>query len=313
MGSIKPEPPSPGSIWTNKEGELFMVLLYPPRVLVNQVTRQSDLDEVVIRFIRYHAYMDAVGSSQTAQFLPLSQFLYEFSPLGQMSYVKEINPPIDLSQYASNSHSKKVRVTLRDGNTWEGWVKMSGLRAYPYTVSGSFYTVDGRFTWRESPLDILKVELLVSDVVSREQCLRKIEELEEELRHYKECYEHSRPSSIDGANVGEVLIDGSILLKKENGIALLAAPDFTEIEASWDNRLKVYASITDHGFRGEEWFIPTAAQLDLAHVAAPEHLSPNKCYWSSESANDGEALMCTGGPQDKRATLRVRLFRCLTY
>jgi hypothetical protein len=61
--------------------------------------------------------------------------------------------------------------------------------------------------------------------------MAKIQELENELQSFKQQLNNYRDTpTIETAKVGDVLQDGCIVLKKENGLALLVAPKSTEEE-----------------------------------------------------------------------------------
>jgi cell shape-determining protein MreC len=61
-------------------------------------------------------------------------------------------------------------------------------------------------------------------MTSKNQLQSKIQELEAELQEFKEQLNTYKEITIETASVGDVLEDGSIVLQKSNGLALLVAP-----------------------------------------------------------------------------------------
>jgi hypothetical protein len=173
-------------------------------------------------------------------------------------------------------------------------------------VCGKRYTFDGRFWNTESPLDIVKI-----DGGNRREILKEIERLENELRVQKENLKFCSSTSVEDIEVGEELDDGSILLKKSGGMALLVAPDSTEVYSTWVHRSKVFEKMADAGLNGEEWFFPSVQLLKLAIDAIPEKMG-SKRYWSCEEIDSVSAKLSDGiGVKSTRH--HVRLFRCVLY
>ena len=151
------------------------------------------------------------------------------------------------------------------------------------------------------------------------QLQNKIQELETELQGFKSQLSSYQEITIETAAVGDTLEDGSIVLQKENGLALLVAPKSTEVECPWSKKFpEVFQKLKEQGFNPSQWFVPTKEQLQLACQSIPNEFS-TALYWSSteidftnvyiQSFVDG--FLYTFGI--KANSLRVRAFRCLTY
>ena len=155
-------------------------------------------------------------------------------------------------------------------------------------------------------------------MTSKTQLQSKIQELEAELQSFKEQLNNYKETTIEAASVGDTLEDGSIVLKKENGLALLVAPKSTEVVCQWSKDFpKVFDKLKEQGFNPSQWFVPTQEQLKLAYSSIPHHLSV-AYYWSSTEVSS--TLACdqsfTSGNVDsstKTCSFRVRAFRCVTY
>lgn len=156
-------------------------------------------------------------------------------------------------------------------------------------------------------------------MTTKTQLQNKIQELEAELNQFKQqLNDYKEHPTIQEANVGDVLEDGSIVIKKENGLALLAAPKSTEVCYTWSKEFfQVFNKLKEEGFNPSQWFIPTAEQLKLAYAKVRNNFYATR-YWSSTeinatlaydvSYNNGSAVF-----GNKACTLCVRAFRCVTY
>jgi hypothetical protein len=147
----------------------------------------------------------------------------------------------------------------------------------------------------------------------------KIQELEEELQQFKQQLSNYKDHpTIQEASVGDVLQDGCIVLKKENGLALLVAPESTDVYAEWSKEFpEVFKKLKEQGFNPSQFFIPTKEQLNLAYKTIPQHFA-STFYWSSTEINATTACYqyfgngCVGS-SSKTGALCVRAFRCMTY
>jgi hypothetical protein len=91
--------------------------------------------------------------------------------------------------------------------------------------------------------------------------------------------------TIENASVGDTLEDGSIVLQKSNGLALLVAPSSTEVEATWSKEFsEVFQKLKEQGFNPSQWFVPTEEQLQLAYNTIRGEFSAT-LYWSSTEFN----------------------------
>ena len=156
-------------------------------------------------------------------------------------------------------------------------------------------------------------------MTTKTQLQTKIQELESELAEFKSQLSSYQEITIENASVGDVLEDGSIVLQKENGLALLLAPKSTEVKCPWTKEFpEVSQALKEQGFNPSQWFVPTKEQLRLAYQNIPNEFSATD-YWSSTefSANATYAyfVYCNNGCTycNKANSLRVRAFRCVTY
>jgi hypothetical protein len=156
-------------------------------------------------------------------------------------------------------------------------------------------------------------------MTSKNQLQSKIQELEAELQEFKQQLgSYKETPTIQEASVGDVLEDGSIVLQKSNGLALLVAPKVTEVEATWSKEFaEVFQKLKEQGFNPSQWFVPTKEQLRLAYKTILDEFS-SACYWSSTEVNATFACIqyfYNGGITsiNKSYTSRVRAFRCVTY
>ena len=156
-------------------------------------------------------------------------------------------------------------------------------------------------------------------MTTKTQLQTKIQELESELQEFKQQLNNYKETpTIETAKVGDVLEDGCIVLKKENGLALLVAPESTEVYVTWSKEFStVFKKLEKQGFNPSQFFIPTMDQLNLAYKTIPQHFASTG-YWSSIEFtatlacgvffNVGSAYRGT-----KTLTCCVRAFRCVTY
>ena len=156
-------------------------------------------------------------------------------------------------------------------------------------------------------------------MTSKSQLQTKIQELEEEISSFKQQLNNYKETpTIETAKVGDVLEDGCIVLKKENGLALLVAPKSTEVYATWSKEFpEVFKKLEEQGFNPSQFFIPTMDQLNLAYKTIPQHFASTG-YWSSTefTATLACGVFFNGGSAyrgSKTLTCCVRAFRCVTY
>jgi len=153
---------------------------------------------------------------------------------------------------------------------------------------------------------------------NKQQLLQSIKQTEQQLNKLKEELNNHKTPTIQEARVGDTLDDGSIVLKKENGIALLVAPKRTEVSCSWSKEFpEVFQKLKEEGFNPSQWFVPTMEQLKLAYKVMPgEFKSPP--YWSSSEYNASLAclVLFNFGLQSngfKSFTFCVRSVRCVVF
>ena len=155
-------------------------------------------------------------------------------------------------------------------------------------------------------------------MTSIRQLQTKIEELESELQSFKQQFNNHKVPTLAEASVGDTLDDGSIVLQKSNGLALLVAPKSTEVKTTWSKEfLEVFYNLKNQGFNRSQWFVPTIDQLQLAYQLIPQEFS-STFYWSSTegSATGAYNVFFNIGNTfvgSKTFVSCVRAFRCVTY
>ena len=155
-------------------------------------------------------------------------------------------------------------------------------------------------------------------MTSKTELQSKIQELEAELQSFKQQLNNYKEITIETAVPGDTLEDGSIVLQKENGLALLVAPASTEVSCQWSKKFsEVFDKLKVEGFNPSQWFVPTKEQLTLAYNFISPHFSTT-FYWSSTvfNATDACGFLYTNGSvgcSPKASKFFVRAFRCVTY
>jgi hypothetical protein len=156
-------------------------------------------------------------------------------------------------------------------------------------------------------------------MTTKTQLQNKIQELESELQEFKsQLGSYKEAPTLQEANVGDTLDDGSIVLKKSKGLALLVAPSSTQVDCFWSKEFsEVFQELKEQGFNPSQWFIPTKEQLQLAYQNIPNEFSTTY-YWSStelNATNACEQFFNNGNiyASSKTNSGRVRAFRCVTY
>lgn len=155
-------------------------------------------------------------------------------------------------------------------------------------------------------------------MITKSQLQSKVEELENELKSLKEQLNNFKEfPTIQDAAIGDTLEDGSIVIKKSDGLALLMAPKFTGYVVRWSRDFKeVFSRIKSQGFNPSQWFVPTAHQLQIAMKTVPDEFR-FAIYWSSEEyCNKTSKVVSRFGISStisKDNYEPVRLFRCVTY
>jgi hypothetical protein len=152
-------------------------------------------------------------------------------------------------------------------------------------------------------------------MLTKNQLQQEVQNLEAKLQEFRE---QLNAVTIETAGVGDTLEDGSIVLQKSNGIALLVAPASTEVEAPWSKEFPlVFQKLKEEGFNPSQWFVPTKEQLQLAYRNIPNEFSSTS-YWSSIENNSINACSMNfysgiAYNINKTSTRCVRAFRCVTY
>ena len=155
-------------------------------------------------------------------------------------------------------------------------------------------------------------------MTTKTQLQNKIQELEAELQAFKTQLNNYQELTLENAHPGDILDDGTVVIQKSNGLALLAAPKETEVTCTWSKEFAdVFNALDNYGLNPSQWFIPTREQLNLAYAVAKEHFA-SAGYWSSTEINATNACLQnffngTIFAFNKTFTLCVRAFRCVTY
>jgi len=155
-------------------------------------------------------------------------------------------------------------------------------------------------------------------MLTKNQLQQEVQNLEAKLQEFREQLNTYKAVTIETAGVGDTLEDGSIVLQKSNGIALLVAPASTEVEAPWSKEFPlVFQKLKEEGFNPSQWFVPTKEQLQLAYRNIPNEFS-SPGYWSSTESYSSNACYMSfyfGNAyySSKTSALCVRAFRCVTY
>jgi uncharacterized protein YqcC (DUF446 family) len=155
-------------------------------------------------------------------------------------------------------------------------------------------------------------------MLTKTQLQQEVQNLETKLQEFREQLNQCKEVTIEDASVGDTLEDGSIVLQKSNGLALLVAPKSTEVEAAWSKEFsEVFQALKSQGFNHSQWFIPTQEQLILAYRNVPNEFS-SAPYWSSTERTASLACLVfflNGFSYigNKATVFCVRAFRCVTY
>ena len=155
-------------------------------------------------------------------------------------------------------------------------------------------------------------------MLTNTQLQQEVQNLEARLKEFRKQLNNYKELTIETASVGDTLEDGSIVLQKSNGLALLVAPQSTEVKSTWSKEFpEVFEALKEHGFTPSQWFIPTKEQLQLAYRNVPDKFS-STYYWSSAEGNATNAFYVgfvygSAYYNGKTLTRCVRAFRCVTY
>ena len=99
-------------------------------------------------------------------------------------------------------------------------------------------------------------------MLTKTQLQQEVQNLEAKLQEFREQLNTYKAVTIKTAGIGDTLEDGSIVLQKSDGLALLVAPKNTEVEAEWSKEFpEVFEKLKSNGFNPSQWFIPSIEQL----------------------------------------------------
>jgi small nuclear ribonucleoprotein (snRNP)-like protein len=228
--------------------------------------------------------------------------------------LKEEESMIDLEQFVN----KTVVVIFENGTTEEGLIERTDTFSWPYKLEhpdGSLttYTKDGYF-WvskRPSSANIKSIKL------KEESLQQRLETIQREAELIKQQLEKSYPT-IQDANPGDLLEDGTVVIEKYGNAVLIAAPQSTEVSCQWTPEFQpVFDKLKEHNFNPSQWFVPSQKQLLLAYNNAKQYFSTS-LYWSSTEASSSGACRVNfkNGRQfagSKSFSRSVRAFRFVSF
>lgn len=129
-----------------------------------------------------------------------------------------------------------------------------------------------------------------------------------------------RERTVKNSLVGDTLDDGSIIIKKDAGMAILMSPSSTEFIDSWVViKSNVKSKFQEAGLKANEWFIPSADILQLAwDKCGAKEFSTGCFYWTSTELTEQSAVSLLAGvgnqhTQDKKCLCIHRLFKFVLY
>ncbi len=242
--------------------------------------------------------------------------LFNFQ-LGLSLFAQQQQMTINLSKFLNT----EVMIALRNGEVLTGIIKAhTNGSVYPFKMEVLWgtetWTTEGNYVYcAEHPMDIV----MILKTQPKLQLLQSIKDTEEQLARLKEQLKSKKAPTIKDAEVGDTLEDGSIVLKKENGLALLVAPKSTEVKCKWTSHFReVYVKLASQGFIPMQWFVPTVEQLKLAYTVIPDEFN-KEWYWSSSERDSLSLAVIFNFDNDiqcnilKPCTYPVRAFRCVSY
>ena len=140
-------------------------------------------------------------------------------------------------------------------------------------------------------------------------------------RLVNQMLEQLKAPTLEDANAGDTLKDGSIVVTKTGKWALLMAPRETQVSVPWSERFsEVFEALELNGFNPSQWFIPRSRDLRIAYEAIHKELYPGR-YWTSSHLSPSTALFMgiesTGDLvmdcSSKENVYNCRAFRCTSY
>jgi hypothetical protein len=258
------------------------------------------------------------SSYQTYEAYEADWFHFE---LGLALFTQQHQMTINLSKFLNT----EVRITLRNGEVLTGIIKAhTNGSVYPFKMEVLWgtetWTAEGNYVYNydynydyEHPMDIV----MIVKTQPKLQLLQSIKDTEQQLSRLKEQLKSKKAPTIENAEVGDTLEDGSIVIKKENGLALVVAPKSTEVNCKWSKEFsEVFDKLTEQGFISSQWFIPSVEQLKLAHKVIPDEFN-RVWYWSSSENTAPFSCHVYFNNRTQNITksnaLCVRAFRCVSY
>jgi hypothetical protein len=149
--------------------------------------------------------------------------------------------------------------------------------------------------------------------MNRAEMQQRLNTIQQEAEQIKKALAKSYPTLQD-ANPGDELEDGTVVIEKYGNAALIAAPIETQVRCEWSEEFTpVFNKLQEHNFNPSQWFIPTQKQLKLAYKNAKQQFSSAN-YWSSTEASSTNACSVNfifgyQRANSKSSTCCVRAFR----
>ena len=117
--------------------------------------------------------------------------------------------------------------------------------------------------------------------MNAQQLQQEISKTQEQLQRLQEQLEIAKAITIETAQPGDTLPDGTVVVARYEDSVLLAAPKTTEVECKWTPEFpEVFKSLKKEGFIPSQWHVPSKEELKLAYKNCKQMFSSTN-YWSS--------------------------------
>jgi hypothetical protein len=116
---------------------------------------------------------------------------------------------------------------------------------------------------------------------------QRLNTIQKEAEAIKQQLNKSFPTLQD-ANPGDLLEDGTVVVEKYGNAVLIAAPSITEGMCTWSKEFSdVFEALKSQGFNPSQWFVPSREQLKLAYKNAKQQFSSTSHWSSTEASSTG--------------------------
>ena len=117
--------------------------------------------------------------------------------------------------------------------------------------------------------------------MNTQQLQQEIQKTQEQLQRLQEQLEASKTITIETAQPGDTLPDGTVVIERYSDSVLIAAPSTTEVYCEWTPEFQpAFDSLKKRGFIPSQWHVPSLKELQLAYKNCKEQFA-NGFYWSS--------------------------------